>query len=228
MSFLALAMSAIALGFAHGLGADHLMAIAALAIDGKPGPVRARAIQTAFGFAVGHTVVVGLGAAAAIVFGIMLPAAFEAGAERVGGVLLVVLGAAGLWSVVSGRAYSHVHSESDGRVRWHLHFAGPNGHPRGVHQHSRLPALVGAAFAISSIRALVLLQPLDHAIKLLALPAVLLLVALFGLGILISMSLFGVVLSRVLSLRAIEALGRAGAVTVAAASILLGIYWIVA
>ena len=38
-----------------------------------------------------------------------------------------------------------------------------------------------------------------------ALPTVLLLVLLFGLGILLSMSLFGVVLARVLSLRKLEA-----------------------
>ena len=42
------------------------------------------------------------------------------------------------------------------------------------------------------------------------------------------MSLFGVVLARVLSLGAIERLGRAAAATVALASMLLGLYWMAA
>ena len=52
------------------------------------------------------------------------------------------------------------------------------------------------------------------------------LIALFGVGILLSMSLFGVVLARVLSLRAIERLGHTAAVVVAVASIGLGLGWV--
>jgi hypothetical protein len=54
------------------------------------------------------------------------------------------------------------------------------------------------------------------------------LVALFGIGVLLSMSLFGVVLARVLSLRAVSAIGRGAAGMVAVASILLGAYWMAA
>jgi len=226
MSFLWLAASAVALGFAHGLGADHLMAIAALAVDGRPGHVRTRAMQTAFGFAVGHTVVLGVGASLALVFGIVMPAAFESGAERLGGLLLIVLGGAGLWSVLSGRAFGHIHPETDGRSRWHLHLAPVHAHPPGTHRHSRVPTLMGAVFAVSSLRALMLLQPFGSAAHALALPALVVLIALFGVGILMSMSLFGVLLARVLSIRAIETLGRAAAAIVALASIGLGIYWI--
>jgi hypothetical protein len=42
------------------------------------------------------------------------------------------------------------------------------------------------------------------------------------------MSLFGVLLARVLSLAAIERLGRSAGLTVALASILLGLYWLLA
>jgi hypothetical protein len=226
MSFLLLAASAVALGFAHGLGADHLMAIAALAVDGRPGHVRTRAMQTAFGFAVGHTIVLGLGASLALVFGIVAPAAFESGAERLGGLLLIVLGGAGLWSVLSGRAFGHIHPETDGRSRWHLHLAPVRPHPPGTHRHSRVPTVMGAVFAVSSLRALMLLQPFGAVAHALALPALVVLIALFGVGILMSMSLFGVLLARVLSMRAIGALGRAAAAIVAIASIALGIYWI--
>jgi hypothetical protein len=223
MSLLVLAASTLALGFVHGLGADHLMAIAALAVRSKPEETRARVVKTAFGFALGHTVVLGLGAIVAVLFGIVLPAAAESGAERVGGALLIVFGVIGLWGVFSGRAYGHVHEETDGRRRWHLHFGATPAHPHG---HSRIPTAMGAVFAVSSLRALMLLEPFGASAHAMALPGLLLLIVLFGVGILMSMSLFGVLLGRVLSMGAVETLGRVAAALVAVASILLGVYWV--
>jgi hypothetical protein len=221
MSLLALAATALGLGFLHGLGADHLMAIAALTVNGQTGRTHGRVVETAVGFALGHTMALGLGAVAAALFGLMLPAAVEAGAERVGGALLVVLGVTAFWGVVSGRAFGHVHRQTDGRSRWHIH-VGSTRHPHG---HSRVPTIMGAVFAVSSLRALMLLQPFGVSAASLALPSLLLLILLFGIGILSSMSLFGVVLARALSLAAVEAAGRAAAVLVAFASIGLGLYW---
>lgn len=219
MTWLSLAGSAVALGFLHGLGADHLMAIAALATEGRTH--RTRIMRTAVGFAVGHMLVLAIGATLAVGVGFVLPAAFESGAERLGGLLLIVLGAVGLWGVWSGQAYSHVHQEGDGRTRLHFHF-GAGHHP---HEHSRLPAILGAVFALSSLRALMLLEPYGESAGLLSLPALLALNILFGLGIILSMSLFGVVLARLLSLGAVETIGRVATVVVAVASILLGAYW---
>jgi hypothetical protein len=226
MSFLALSASALLLGFLHGLGGDHLMAIAALAVDGHAPRRDQRILRTAVGFACGHTLVLGLGAIAAVVFGIVLPSAIASGAERAGGGILAALGVLGLWGVWSGRAYGHIHTESDGRSRWHLHLTGPAAHAFG-HAHSMLPTAMGAVFAVSSLRALMLLQPFGPSAQTLALPGVFLLVVLFGLGILLSMSLFGVLLGRVLSTRAVSLLGRTAAALVAVASILLGAYWVV-
>ena len=86
--------------------------------------------------------------------------------------------------------------------------------------------MLGAVFAVSSLRALMLLEPFGASAHLLAVPVLLLLNILFGLGILISMSIFGVLLARVLSLGAVETMGRIAAGIVAVASILLGVYWI--
>src|SRR5688572_23448585 len=102
MSFLPLAVSALTLGFLHGLGADHLMAIAAMAVDqkdGKSGRRQARAIRTAVGFAFGHALVLSCGAVAAVTLGLLVPAAVSSGAERLGGGMLVAMGAFGLWSI---------------------------------------------------------------------------------------------------------------------------------
>jgi hypothetical protein len=222
MSVLTLALSALLLGFVHGLGADHLMAIAALSVDTHATRRRGVVVQTAVGFAVGHTVVLGIGAALAIAFGWVLPTAFTTGAERVGGVVLVALGVVGCWGVSSGRAYGHLHRELNGPTRWHFHF-GRSSHP---HTHSSIPTLMGAVFAASSLRALMLLEPFGASATALALPVLLLLIMLFGVGILASMSLFGVLLARVLTLGAVETIGRAAAGLVALASILLGVYWI--
>ena len=225
MSIEALSLSALTLGFLHGLGADHLMAIAALSVAGPVDRRRARVVRTAVGFACGHTIVLGMGAAAAVLFGIVLPAAVSSGAERVGGLILVALGMAGFWSVVSGRTYGHIHPDTAGRARWHLHLSGPPAHAGG-HAHSLIPTAMGAVFAVSSLRALMLLQPFGAGAGSIALPALLLLITLFGLGILLSMSIFGVLLARALSIGAVERLGQAAAGLVAIASTGLGVYWI--
>ncbi|HXH07846.1 MAG TPA: hypothetical protein VNI83_14775, partial [Vicinamibacterales bacterium] len=66
--------SAVALGFVHGLGADHLMAIAALSVDRRGraagGPAaRRRALGVAVRFACGHALLLGAGAGAALLLG---------------------------------------------------------------------------------------------------------------------------------------------------------------
>jgi len=220
---LLLAVSALSLGFVHGLGGDHLMAIAALAVNGRGARRDARVVRTAMGFALGHTAVLAIGASIAVLFGLIVPAAVESGAESLGGVLLITLGALGVWSVLSGRAFSHVHAEPVGRPSWHIHISPDAPHPHG---HSSLPTLMGAVFAVSSLRMLMLLQPFGASAQALSLPTLLLLIILFGVGILGSMSLFGVVLARLLKIRAIEAVGKSSAVVVALASMALGVYWI--
>jgi len=227
MSFLTLAASALSLGFLHGLGADHLMAIAALSVDGSGERRHGRAIRTAVGFAAGHALVLAFGAVAAVTLGLLVPAALSAGAERLGGGMLVAMGVFGVWSIASGRTYGHIHGPAgaaDGG-RWHLHLAPAAGHPSHAHGGSIVPLAIGAVFAASSLRAVMLLQPFSASAQALALPALFVLIALFAVGILISMSLFGVVLARVLSLRTVNAVGRGAAATVSAASIGIGIYW---
>ena len=229
---MSLALSALALGVLHGLGADHLMAIAAMSVGGssmEAGSLdparRTRVVQTAVGFASGHALVLGFGAVVAVLFGVALPAAVSSGAERVGGATLVALGMAGFWTVLVGRAYGHLHRDGAPPAAWHVHVGLRSGHPAGGHAHSSLPTAIGAIFAVSSLRALMLLQPFGADARAMALPGLLLLIVLFGLGILLSMSVFGLLLARVLSIRAIERFGQAAAALVALASTGLGMYW---
>ena len=145
-----------------------------------------------------------------------------------GGALLVVLGAIALGGATSGRVYGHTHfHSSEPAPHWHLHFGRRDHHP-GSAAHSHVPTIIGAAFAISSLRALTMLAPFGTGVESASLGRVLGLVAIFAVGILMSMSLFGVAFARLMSTEAILRLGRGSAVLMAFASMALGGYWIFA
>ncbi|MGH9330660.1 MAG: hypothetical protein ACRD09_09465 [Vicinamibacterales bacterium] len=218
--------SAVLLGFLHGLGADHLMAIAALA-GGNARSARTRAVGVAVRFAIGHALLLGLGATTAIVAGWTIPLVVERGGEIAGGLLLIGLGVFGLWAVTTGRVYSHAHPRPPRPAdAWHLHLGLPAHHPLPSSHDSAVPTLVGAVFAVSSLRALTLLAPFGGAAAAASLPLLFVLIALFAVGILLSMSLFGVALARVLSTHAVARLGRFAGTAMALGSIALGVYWI--
>ena len=206
------------------------MGIAALSLTpGADGATsaRARALAIAVRFAVGHALLLGAGASALILLGWSLPAVVERGGEVLGGVLLIVLGLVGLVGAASGRVYGHTHTHSgEPAAHWHLHVGAPDHHPAPA-SHSHLPTIVGAAFAVSSLRALTMLTPFGDSLDGVSLTLLLALIAVFALGIMVSMSLFGIAFARLLSARAIVRLGAMSAVVMAAASIGLGTYWIV-
>jgi nickel/cobalt exporter len=224
---LILISSALLLGFLHGLGADHLMAIAALSVGGTsetPAARRTRALGVAVRFAVGHAVLLAAGAGALVALGWSLPLVFERAGEVLGGSLLILLGVAGGWGVVSGGVYGHTHTHArENAPHWHLHIGRPDRHPIAA-AHSHLPTLIGAAFAVSSLRALTLLP---FGVGAAPLPILLGLIAVFAAGILLSMSLFGVAFARFMSAPVVARLGRAAGAAMALASIALGVYWIV-
>ena len=225
-----LVASAVFLGFLHGLGADHLMAIAALSIGaaGETAAVqRSRAFGVAVRFAFGHAVLLGLGAGALVIVGWSLPLMFERAGEVLGGVLLVALGAVGIWMVRGGHVYGHSHLHGNEAVpHWHLHVGRRDRHPLAA-AHSHLPTIVGAAFALSSLRALTALAPFGDRVTAAPLSSVLVMIACFGVGILLSMSLFGVAFARAMSAAAAARLGHAAALLMAVTSIALGVFWIV-
>jgi hypothetical protein len=223
-----LASSALALGFLHGLGADHLMAIAALssAPGEPPADARRRALVVATRFACGHALLLAAGAAAALLLGWQIPAIVERSGEVAGGIILVALGLLALWAVASGRVYAHRHPHGvPAHVHWHLHLGRPARHPRPT-VHSHVPMVVGAVFAVSGLRALTTIAPLAGAAEP-PLSTLALAIAAFACGILLSMGLFGIALSRVLSTRTAVRLGRAAAALTGAASLAVGLYWIV-
>jgi len=225
-----LVASALFLGFLHGLGADHLMAIAALSVTAAgetAAAQRSRALSIAFRFACGHAMLLAAGAGALLLLGWSLPLVFERAGELVGGVVLIGLGVVGIWGVRAGRVYGHSHRHgNEPAAHWHLHLGDPARHPLAS-AHSHLPTVIGAAFALSSLRALTVLAPFGDRAAGMPLLTLLSLIGVFGAGILLSMSLFGVAFARVLSAATAARLGQAAALLMALTSIGLGMFWVV-
>jgi nickel/cobalt transporter (NicO) family protein len=201
-------MSALALGFLHGLGGDHLMAIAALSVDGRvesssAAARRARALGIAARFAIGHALLLGLGAGAIVIVGWSIPPHVERGGEMLGGALLIAMG---LMTLQHLRAHPRHGSLS--------------------RAHAHVPTIVGAAFAISSLRALAMLTPFGDHLAAASLAQLLSLIAAFAGGILASMLLFGVALAGLLSTRALARVGHAAGALVGVSSIMRGLAWV--
>jgi nickel/cobalt transporter (NicO) family protein len=221
-----LASSALALGFLHGLGADHLMAIATLSLSSPAAAARGRTFRIAVNFAVGHALLLTAGSALVIAAGWAIPVMVERAGEVAGGSLLIALGLAGLWMAVTRRVYGHAHPHRRSpHSSWHLHLGSPSHHPL-PHRHTPVPTMLGAVFAVSGIRALTLLAPFGGDAGQASLMALLGLILIFAIGILISMSLFGIVLARALGTRIAAAAGQSAAAVTAMASVALGVYWV--
>jgi nickel/cobalt exporter len=201
--------TALFLGFLHGLGPDHLMAIAALSVDGTD-ERRARALGVAVRFAVGHALLLGVGAGLIVLIGWSIPAPVERGGEMLGGALLIVMGLVTL---------QHLR-------RHHRHLALATSHFAPRTSHSHVPTLIGAAFAVSSLRALAMLTPFGAELGTAPLPLLITLIGVFACGILVSMSLFGVALARLLSMRALERIGHGAGALVGVSSVMLGVAWV--
>jgi nickel/cobalt exporter len=203
---LILLLTALFLGFLHGLGPDHLMAIAALSLgsDAHGATRRARAVGVAVRFAVGHAVLLAAGAGLIVAIGWAIPAPVERGGEMLGGALLIVMGILTLQHLFAPRASRLAHRAS----------------------HSHLPTMIGAAFAVSSLRALAMLTPFGSDLGTAPLPLLLGLIAVFAAGIMASMVVFGVALAGVLSTRALQRLGHGAGALVGVSSIVLGVAWL--
>jgi hypothetical protein len=202
------------------------MAIAALSLGPggeAPAMKRARAFGVAVRFAIGHALLLAVGAGMLVALGWSVPIMFERGGEMLGGVLLIILGGIGLWWAGAGHVYGHTHTHAhENAPHWHLHIGRRDRHPvPGAHSH--LPTLIGAAFAVSSLRALTLLP---FGLTAAPLPILIGLIVVFAVGILLSMSLFGVAFASFMSARVVSRLGRGAGGAMAICSVALGVFWI--
>ena len=224
-----LTLSVLALGCLHGLGADHLMAIATLSAGRAPHErPYSRTFGVAVRFALGHALLLAIGTTLVLIVGWNIPVIVERAGEVLGGLILIGLGAIGLWLGGTRRLYVHTHAHAHGagepeHSHWHVHLGREHRHPVPA-GHSAVPSILGGVFAISGLRALTLLAPFETVST--SLLSLLALVLVFAVGILLSMSVFGILLARAMkSPRVTARVAETAAMTTAVASIALGLYW---
>jgi ABC-type nickel/cobalt efflux system permease component RcnA len=185
-------LALFAAGVLHGLGPDHLAAIAALVGRGaESGGGRRRELAwLGLRFGMGHVTTLVLLAVVLWTLGRSLSDRWQAGLEQMGGAVLIFLGGWMLASVVRRKViahthpHRHTHSTAD-HEHVHVHLSG---RPHDAHSHPHLATLVGGLLGFSGARALLVALPLVMAGSA---GAVLTRVLAFGAGIVVSMTLAG-------------------------------------
>ncbi|MFQ5777977.1 MAG: hypothetical protein ACE5IP_08215 [Terriglobia bacterium] len=214
-------------GLLHGLGPDHLAAIAALVGRGSGRRVeRGELAWLGVRFGVGHVSTLLLLAGVAWALGRNLPERWQSGLEQLGGVVLIFLGGWILAEVLRRRVvvHSHLHShpqESGDHEHVHIHLSG---RAHGEHRHPHFATLVGGLLGFSGARALLVALPVvvagSAAVALARMAA-------FGLGIVVSMALAGWVANAAFTrLARTPGYARMLVGATGALSSVLGFYWL--
>jgi ABC-type nickel/cobalt efflux system permease component RcnA len=191
----ALLLFGFLLGVRHALEADHVAAVASLATRSSS---MANTMRVAAAWGAGHT-------AALLVFGAILlglDASLPQGASRAleaaVGVMLVVLGADVLRRWRRKRIHLHAHRHDDGRHHLHLHAHEEEAaHDPAHHRHEHVRGLLPRALVVGSVHGMAGTAGLT----LLSLQALhslgwaLVYLALFGLGSILGMVLFSLLIS---------------------------------
>lgn len=180
-------------GVLHGLGPDHLAAIAALASRDTGRPVERRELALlGLRFGIGHVSTLILLAVTVWALGRSLPDGWQRGLEQLGGAVLIFLGGwilAEVWRrriLVHSHPHEHEHTgENEPHEHLHIHL---HGRPHGEHRHLHLATLLGGLMGFSGARALLIALPLMVAGSV---ASVTLRVLAFGAGIVLSMTLAG-------------------------------------
>ncbi len=210
------------LGFFHALSSDHLMAITTLVSRGVKSK---EVLLVGLRFGLGHMAALVLIGSLGIILNFTIPPSFQKGSEILGGTLLVLLGGWTLYDSLKGKFYLHrhfhAHSEQN-HQHPHFHLWGRH---KASHLHPHLATLLGSAFALSGIGALLVAIPVVLAESV---GKSVLYVLLFGTGIILSMSIYGLIMARFFRILLRNRLLFKGSLaTTGLISIFLGLYWII-
>jgi sulfite exporter TauE/SafE len=210
--------TALALGALHSFAPDHLAAVSVF-VSRKPSWRNALGLGARWGM--GHSLTVVLVGGALALSGLHLPERFEATAERLVGVVLVLLG---IFAISRAqRLHAHWH-EHHGKRHWHLH--SHRASEAHEHDHGALMG-IGMLHGLAGTGALVVTLPVAIAGSR---TGALIFLAAFGLGTILSMSLFSAAAGWLLS--ATTTLSRnVHRVAIALAGLLsmgVGVWWMVA
>jgi sulfite exporter TauE/SafE len=211
------------LGMVHALDADHVMAVSAMS-NARPGV--ARTLWFCANWALGHGGVLMLSGLLLFGFGVGIPASLAHVAELFVGVFLVAMGTICLWRFRRERIrlVEHRHGEV---VHRHWQVEGSDHAGVSVDDRTRrhAPVMVGVMHGLAgSAPALALIPVVVHGELVTALAYL----ALFSLGVMLAMLIFGLgfgATQRLLQQRYLWIFNSFRNL-VAGASILLGGYWI--
>ena len=146
---LLLLASGLGLGMLHALDPDHVLAVANL---DDPRAGRRAGLRLCGHWALGHGAVLCAIGGLVLLAGMAVPVTLSFWAERLVGIVLVLLGVGTLWTLAAGEAPLRIHRH--GEAGTHLHLAGLPAH------HGRRALLVGALHGTAGSAALLALAPL--------------------------------------------------------------------
>jgi nickel/cobalt exporter len=183
---------AFGLGMLHALDADHIMAVSGLIANQRS---TKDTLRFCFRWAIGHGTVLVIAGIFAFAVGWVLPSSLSHYADAGVGVILIVIGAAVLVNLYRRRIHVHFHSH-DGlpaHAHWHSHHSHElTQHSHNSHRHGHGAMLVGMLHGLSGSAPLLALIPMAT-LKSPMLGFVYLFI--FSVGVLLSMLLFGGLLS---------------------------------
>ena len=190
------------IGIRHALDADHIAAVSALVTDSKS--IR-HAVQQGTVWGLGHTVTLLILGTIVVVLDSQLPESFANALELAVAAMLIILGVDVVRRVLRDRMHFHVHSHADGTTHFHAHaHRGESHHDPSRHDHSHPTGfpyramLVGTMHGMAGSAALILLTL--NAVESIGLALIYML--LFGLGSLLGMAVFSLVIAVPLRLSA--------------------------
>ncbi len=218
-------VTAFALGAAHALEVDHMVAVSAF-IGNRPR--LGSAVSFGLRWGVGHSLVVLVVGGVLVLTGVGVPEGVGAWAELGVGLMLVALG---VWAVRAGRRL-HLHTPHDhgGHAHLHAHAAArdphrhSHGHADPSRRHRHLSTLVGAIHGLAGTAPVVALIPVT------LIPsdwAALGYLAAFGVGTVLAMALYAAFAAVAVSQASSSVrLARVVALITALASFGVGVFWI--
>jgi len=217
------------IGMRHALEADHMAAIASLAVRNQS--LRDSLLQGAI-WGIGHTLTIFIIGSVVLFTDLVVPDRMAAMLELLVGVMLVLLGFDVLRRLLRDKIHLHVHTHRDGHTHFHAHgHRNESGHDLATHKHerpngNRFRALfIGLMHGMAGSAALIVLTLSQVLTPLRGLGYI----ALFGIGSIVGMALLSVAISVPLreSARKLSWLNRGLQGVVGSATVVIGVLLIV-
>lgn len=189
-NLIALLSLAFSLGILHALDADHVMAVSGLCSQRQGWR---STLRFCVRWSIGHGATLLLIGSAVLLFGLAIPNELSHIAENMIGFVLICIGVFVLWNLFRKRAHLHLHFHDHDNLprhaHWHIHDKhASKHHHKTSHAHDHSATMVGILHGAAGSAPLLALIPMSKA----GAPVLgLLYLAIFSLGVIISMMAFG-------------------------------------